>query len=505
MLARRRALAGVLATSAVYLLLLPGATSAGAAGGIAYVGRVASGKSTSTSTTATLNTSASVSAGSSLVISVLLGGTGTGTVAVSDPAGDTYTVNRDQGDVNGNRLLVVSAENVKALASGTQIKVTFPSASSWFITVDDFSGVAAVDSGASAVGPAGSFNSGSVTASSGELLYGVVGVVTKGGSTWGSGWTALSSLSTASRRLAPADRIAGSAGPYSASGTAKAAWIAGLVSFTPLPPPEAPPVAKLSVSPSSGAPPLAVTADASASSDTDSSPISTYTFNFGDGTTVGPQPGATATHTYQNAGTFTVTVTVTDTAGLSSNAASSVNVTSATGAQAAVYAGYYDTHHANTQPKPSPWMGSPNAVFVGTPDSSSGGWDSAGVRIDNLSGSSLPFVSVTVSIGTHSFALWNTTSLPAGETLILAQTAFENFDGSDTNPAGCYGCSATTCTTEVQSTIPVVHVTIDGVTTNYPDPQQTLNTHGVDSAGCPYTGTRNDESEAWQQLTGSSP
>jgi PKD repeat protein len=252
--------------------------------------------------------------------------------------------------------------------------------------------------------------------------------------------------------------------------------------------------------------PLPVSADASGST-AGSSPISSYKFNFGDGSAVvGPQSGATASHTYTAAGTYTVTVTVTDTSGHSSTATATVTVSASSAGQVAAYAGYYDTHHANTAAKPSPWMGSPNVVFEGTPDSSSGGWDTAGVRIDNVSGTSLPFVSASVDIGTDHFTLWNTTSLSSSQTLIVAQTGYENFDGSDTNPAGCYGCAASTCTTEVQSTVPVVHVTVDGVTTNFPDPNQILNTHGVDAAGCPYiAGVRNDESETWQPLTASGP
>ena len=90
---------------------------------------------------------------------------------------------------------------------------------------------------------------------------------------------------------------------------------------------DAPPVAALSVTPSSGAPPLAVTANASGSTDTDATPIASYAFTFGDGSAaVGPQPGATATHTYNAAGTFTVTVTVTDTARLSSTQTATVTV-----------------------------------------------------------------------------------------------------------------------------------------------------------------------------------
>src|ERR1039457_1508967 len=84
------------------------------------------------------------------------------------------------------------------------------------------------------------------------------------------------------------------------------------------------PVAALSVSPLSGQPPLAVTANASAS--TDPIGISTYTFNFGDGTVVGPQPGSTAAHTYTSSGTYPVTVTVTDSTSASSTGTQTVVV-----------------------------------------------------------------------------------------------------------------------------------------------------------------------------------
>ena len=87
------------------------------------------------------------------------------------------------------------------------------------------------------------------------------------------------------------------------------------------------PSASLSVTPSSGAVGLAVTADGSASTDTDATPIASYTFDFGDGSAVvGPQAAATATHTYTTGGTYTVTMTVTDSAGLASTATSHVVV-----------------------------------------------------------------------------------------------------------------------------------------------------------------------------------
>jgi PKD repeat protein len=86
------------------------------------------------------------------------------------------------------------------------------------------------------------------------------------------------------------------------------------------------PVAALTVSPSSGNPPLAVTANGSTSSDASGVPITAYTFNFGDGTTIGPQASPTAGHTYTTAGGYTVTLTVTDATGATSTTTAPVSV-----------------------------------------------------------------------------------------------------------------------------------------------------------------------------------
>src|SRR5207245_50541 len=91
---------------------------------------------------------------------------------------------------------------------------------------------------------------------------------------------------------------------------------------------DAPPVAALSVTPSSGTAPLTVTADASGSTDPDTTPISSYTFDFGD-TTIVTQTTPTAGHQYLGAGNYTVKVTTTDSFGLSSSATATVAVANA--------------------------------------------------------------------------------------------------------------------------------------------------------------------------------
>ena len=197
-----------------------------------------------------------------------------------------------------------------------------------------------------------------------------------------------------------------------------------------------------------------------------------------------------------------MTLVVTDTGGHpSSPATASITVSASSGAQVAVFAGYLDTHHQyNLQPRPSPWQGSPNVVFVGMPDGgTTNGWDTSALRVDNLSRGSIT-VAATVDIGSHHYALWNPQTVPAGWSLILAQTSLENFDGSDTNPAGCYGCNPDLCTTMVSHTVPVVNLTVNGATTTFVDSRQVLNTNGVDASGCPWTGTRNDESHPWEQI-----
>ncbi|HEY2796239.1 MAG TPA: right-handed parallel beta-helix repeat-containing protein [Micromonosporaceae bacterium] len=88
------------------------------------------------------------------------------------------------------------------------------------------------------------------------------------------------------------------------------------------------PTARLSVTPSSGTTPLAVSADASASSDPQGQMLR-YTFDFADGTTVGPQSSSTATHTFATAGTYAVKVTVVNTSQLTDSATSTVSVSDA--------------------------------------------------------------------------------------------------------------------------------------------------------------------------------
>lgn len=90
-----------------------------------------------------------------------------------------------------------------------------------------------------------------------------------------------------------------------------------------------PPVAKLTLTPTSGQAPLTVSASAAASTDADGM-IKTFAIDFGDGTTAST---ATASHTYSNPGVYTVTAKVTDNYGATSTATGTVTVSPSNGVQ----------------------------------------------------------------------------------------------------------------------------------------------------------------------------
>jgi PKD repeat protein len=97
--------------------------------------------------------------------------------------------------------------------------------------------------------------------------------------------------------------------------------------------PNLPPVAALSVTPSSGVAPVTVNASTAGASDPDGT-ITATSIDFGDGSA--PVSAASASHVYNAAGTYTVTATVTDNLGASSVKSATVVVT--TGNQAPIAA-----------------------------------------------------------------------------------------------------------------------------------------------------------------------
>jgi len=95
-------------------------------------------------------------------------------------------------------------------------------------------------------------------------------------------------------------------------------------------PGDQPPVALLSLSPSSGAAPLTVSASSANSSDPDGS-VNSVKIDFGDGKVVSGGAGFGASHTYQARGSYTVTLTVFDNAGVFSTTQQTVTVAAGPG------------------------------------------------------------------------------------------------------------------------------------------------------------------------------
>jgi PKD repeat protein len=216
---------------------------------------------------------------------------------------------------------------------------------------------------------------------------------------------------------------------------------------------DAPPVASLSLTPTTGRAPLPVSADASASTDNDATPISSYRFDFGDGTVVGPQAAATATHTYASAGTYTVRLTVTDTAGLASSVTQQVTATTPAGTQFVGNSGFEtNTTGWNTN-------GRANVTLTRVSDAHSGSFAAA---LTNTDGTATPdctlndspnWVTKTES-GTYTAALW-VKAPTAGAKLTLR---IREYNGS-TN-VGQLTTSVTLSTSWQQVKLPYVPTTL---------------------------------------------
>ena len=127
---------------------------------------------------------------------------------------------------------------------------------------------------------------------------------------------------------------------------------------------------------------------------------------------------------------------------------------------------------------PSIWHGDPGVHFFGffnPPDDA--GADAGAIRIVNNGGTAITIDSFSVDgfENSASFALWSGDLpfvLPAGDSAIFTETAFNNFDSSDQPIHGLPGSSFK----------PVVHITVDGAAAAFTDVGQVLNTGGFDLA-----------------------
>ncbi len=184
-------------------------------------------------------------------------------------------------------------------------------------------------------------------------------------------------------------------------------------------------------------------------------------------------------------------------------AASGVVAATAAPASAAsgvdVYVGYADTLRAHPQNFPTPWAGSPGVVYSGCNGSCS--FDAGAVRIVNNTNLAQTVDSVTVTLGTCTWDIWQkNVALQPGQQYIITQTVSGASGGCD-NKSGLFDTSdigpnnanwAGNC--GQSGVIPQINATIDGVANTFTDTKQVLNTGGFDLASCP---SGSNESQQW--------
>jgi PKD repeat protein len=197
---------------------------------IAYLGRIAGNAAAVSGTTLTLAVGQPVPTGDTLVVSLMLSSTKTGTVSATDTQGNAYTSTVDGTDGSaGDRTLILTAPVGHALTAADHITLTYPTTAEHHAAVDAFSGVSAVDKTAWATGAAGTpFNSGSTgaTSTASELVFGLVGAEGGAAPVFAAGYTALPVLAISSDRLAAAYQVVTATGSFSAAGSATGQWMA---------------------------------------------------------------------------------------------------------------------------------------------------------------------------------------------------------------------------------------------------------------------------------------
>lgn len=217
--------------------------------GIGFVKNIGTNQSKTAGTSISVTVpAAGVKAGNSIIVTFAMDST-SGSVSVSDTAGNTYNLDADTGVyVTYVRTLIFSAHNVTALVSGNTITVTHPSVNARAVSANEFSGLAktsalALDKTSTATGDSTTPSSGSTatTTQADELLIGAIGVEGPLGDTFtaGSGYTALprdgttGASASSNITINPEYRIVSATGTYVADGTLSDArkWAAAIATY----------------------------------------------------------------------------------------------------------------------------------------------------------------------------------------------------------------------------------------------------------------------------------
>ncbi|MDH6576221.1 vanadium-dependent haloperoxidase [Kitasatospora sp. MAP5-34] len=201
---------------------------------IGYQGSVAASAAAVSGSSLTLPVGRAVRAGDTLLVSVMLTNTHSGTVGATDTQGNSYTVVSNTPDGAGDRTLVLASVGVKPLNTTDQVKLSYPTTGEHHASIEEFSGISAVDRSAAATGAAGTpFNSGTTatTSAPNELVFGVAGIQGGETATWSPGFTARPTLFVSDDQLATAYQSVSTTGGYAATGTATHQWMAAAVTL----------------------------------------------------------------------------------------------------------------------------------------------------------------------------------------------------------------------------------------------------------------------------------
>jgi hypothetical protein len=184
-----------------------------------------------------------VAAGNTVIVRLVIRGSGSGSVTALDSRGNSYT---NDVDFTGNsvRVVVLSASAGTALAQNDTITVSHPTGDATGAVASEFFGVVSsgrVDDTGTATGNNATPSAAVITVQPRDLLVGVVGNTNSHSYTEAANWTTLSHLSMScggapgNANSHSARRSTATAGSYSYSPTLNSGdrWAAAIVAYKP--------------------------------------------------------------------------------------------------------------------------------------------------------------------------------------------------------------------------------------------------------------------------------
>lgn len=195
-----------------------------------YLGRIGTATNASPSAVDTI-TVAPAQTGTTLVATVLLLGTASGTPQVTDSVGNTYQLQSNQADATGDTLLVFTATGIRALSNTDTISVAYPAAAAHAVAIDDYAARSGSDQAVSATGNATAASTGRTAKTSAASELAVAALAGTSGTVALSGYTELPSLAVGTAHLDIGWRALTAVGAYEADGTSAGPWLAALLTL----------------------------------------------------------------------------------------------------------------------------------------------------------------------------------------------------------------------------------------------------------------------------------